>query len=508
MHLSWVSPPTGFASSSASPPPVFSEERLMKELETTGTFWLPQSPATALWGKISFEPGNGVVLDLEGNLFSTHKPFGSVDIPVIHGQISGGTPCSIFSGWGHVNVYTGDREYPTTQVTTRLAVAGGLFANESDCTFDSAQLKLSHLDEWFEAPYDIRHKRGSMNKSLITFKPDELVASFRFQDIEASLGTFCARSVPILPSPKGVSWPYSYQLTVRPTHPQDVRWYVECASKLRDLFVFLIGSAVYTLDLIGWREIDRHPKSRIEVWHPVVVPRTVRTQVRYFSTRLDDYRDAMPGVIELWFQRLEELKVVTECYTELLCADGIAPNSLLLRTAQTLEHLHGLLWPDDLKYAKRSTFNRLIQFLSDSFPREIEQVPPEEMEKLSAIKKILLDRIGNLNELSFRSRIERLLREIPGTELMPILGNPRDLDGALTEFLTHLEGSRHYLSHFDDRQKAKAFPSDKIEEADLICWAALTFWIAKELGLSESQAGDIALGAKNALFLIQSPFAL
>lgn len=55
---------------------------------------------------------------------------------------------------------------------------------------------------------------------------------------------------------------------------------------------------------------------------------------------------------------------------------------------------------------------------------------------------------------------------------------------------------------FDEKQRKSALQGEEIDEAALICWAALTFWIGRDLGIDENRAGHMALAAKEAMFLV------
>lgn len=290
---------------------------------------------------------------------------------------------------------------------------------------------------------------------------------------------------------------------IRPESRQNLDWQLDVASSVRDIFIFLVGSGVYTLDVVGLP--DRSENRQTPIFHvnlPVTVPRVVRYDSDYFLTRHRDYHEEIPGLIKTWFERLDDLSVVIGMYRELLTSDGASHTTILFRTVQTLEHLYGLLWPNDSRYVKKATFKRLVLWLRNNFPSELEHVPTDEIRRLEANKEIIMSRIGGLNDISLRSKLERLFKEIPAAILMPILGNPPDFGVCLSRFLERLDATRHYLTHFSEQQKALAFFNNEIEDAALVCWAVLTYWMSRELGFGIAQAGCLALKAKEAMFLV------
>jgi hypothetical protein len=124
------------------------------------------------------------------------------------------------------------------------------------------------------------------------------------------------------------------------------------------------------------------------------------------------------------------------------------------------------------------------------------------MEKLTTHKETILSRIGGINDLSLRSKLEHLFKKIPGPSLMPILGNPSSSDEYLESFLPRLEATRHYLTHFNPEQQQLAFKPSEMEDASLLCWAVLTYWMSSHLGLNPTSSGNLALQAKTAMFLV------
>lgn len=504
MHLSWYSRQVGFAVSQATPPPALADERLMRKWEGTGSFWLPWSPQTIFWGTIVIVPGVGTKVVLEGNLFQPHAKPKPTQVAVLHGKLFNGSPITCFDSWCTVDVYAGGKAlHHRSEVSAQLSVFGGWWSRLDDCKPDYLNLKLTHLNEWFDSPYAISYQEESLENCTLSFNQDTLESDFVFRGVRASLKSFCARAFPYKVNPNGDNWNHSHHLIIEPESPQGGDWLLDAASSIRSLFVFLTGSGVYTLDVIGISSQSTADQSRDYHFNlPVVVPRAIRPDPAYFSTRHCNVREVISEVVKAWFEKGDELKVVTEAYKELLCSDGASHGTVLFRIAQTLEHLYGVLWQDESRYVKKATFKRFVGWLRHNFPREIEHVLIEEMTALDSNREIILSRVGGLNDFSFKSKLTRLFCEIPPGILGPIMGNPQDLKTSLAGFLDQLESSRHYLAHFSLDQEAKAFSRDQVQDAALICWSVLTFWIARKLGLDLRLAGDMATRAKDSMFLV------
>lgn len=505
MRLSSSPAYIGFASSAATPPPIIASAPLMAPWESTGYFWVPESPHQTFWGTINFKAGHGVSIKIEGRIDEDMSPGYSFNIPTIFARLHNGALLSSFDCICSMESYFTDKQTFRTEIISKFSIMGGHWNAPQDCHLESLQIRLSHLNDWFEKPYKIDPLNYDFEDFSVKFEPDRLQASFTFNEVEVGLDTFCSRSIPMEVRADGKNWNYDYNLVVKPGTYQDLSWMLKLASSIRNLFTFLIGSGVYTIDLLGQLPSDDNRGQAVRIYRVVTVPHAMRVETRYFSTTHDRVRTQIPSVINSWFKREHQFSLVFESYRELLCTDGASQSTFLLRTTQTLEHLYSILWPDDAKYTSKATFKRFIAWIRENFPADLPHVDYCEIEKLTETKELLLSRIGGLNDISLRSKLERLFEEIPDQLLLPIFQNPQKLTGFLPPFIARLEATRHFLTHFSEKQKILAFNEDReIENAMLICWAVLTYWISHSIGFDSTASHHITLQAREAMFLVHS----
>jgi hypothetical protein len=504
MHISSSPLHIGFASSAATPPPIIANAPLMASWDSTGSFWLPEAPSKTFWGTISFKAGLGISVVIEGNIVDDMSPGYAFDIPTVFARLHNGALLSAFDCVCAIeSFYSGEQTF-RTEIRSKFSISGGHWSKPEECVLASLQIGLSHLNDWFENPYRVNPVNSEFEEFSVTFEPDRLFASFNFNDIDVSLDTFCARSIPIWVRADGENWNYSYNLVVTPQSPQDLTWMLTLASSIRNFFSFLIGSGVYTIDLVGQQPSSGVAGNAVRIHRVVTVPRAMRVEGRYFSTTHKKFREIIPAVMDSWFKQERRFSLVFETYRELLCTDGASRATFLLRTTQTLEHLYGILWPSEAKYTSKATYRRFVGWIRDAFPTDLPHVDSEEMKKLAETKELLLSRIGGLNDISLRSKLERLFGEVPDALLLPIFENPRELTGFLSPFLARLEATRHFLTHFSEKQKEIAFDDQEIERAMLICWAVLTYWISFSIGFDSEASAHITLQAREAMFLVHS----
>jgi ApeA N-terminal domain 1/Apea-like HEPN len=495
MHLGWYSPEQGFMHSVRTPPPAFKDARLMKEFDARGTFWSPKEPGRAFPGALKFQPGNGIQVVLSGAFSEAALHSRGIEVPVLNCRLETGSECTILDGFCLVETFVGDDRHHRSEISAKELVGNISFAEPTGCTIASASVTFSHLNDWFDNPFNILYRRGSFAKALLSFRPDDFEITLTIREVPVVIKSFCAREIPSAATNEGVTWSYRYNIVIEPTEPQELHWFYEIARSLRRCFTFLVGTGVFTLDFSGYLPADAEGhQRRIVPYFPVMIPVATRLGSKYFSCHHRDIRSQFPAMLDTWFKREDELRVVTEGYAEALSLDGASPESLFKQTVQLLEHFQGIVCRDADRYVEGSVWRRFVKRLREHIA---EGLP----EANAHTKHILISRIGSLNNLSFRSRIEQLFRRLPLVRLMPLIGNPRDLDSFLERFLPQLEATRNYLTHFDAEGAENAFPKEELEEAVLQCWAVLTFWLANALGIDE-QAGSMAHKARRAMFLV------
>ncbi len=504
LQITWESSPEGFQSPIRTPPPALRDKRLFQEFSTTGEFWLPSEPDRRLWGSLDIKAGGRLRVTLDGSLFVQHG--GSeispetlqgrrVVVNALHGQIFNGTMCTLLEGMAHTDTYFAEEPRFRSHVTARYLLSGGLYATLDDCLLSSLLVGFSHLNDWFESPHKMQRAGSDSDTMTISYEPTSFEVPLAFEGKLFALRPFCGRSISTAPS-NALIWAYSYKLDLRPQQSQSLRWFLDLASHLRACLAFLIGAGVYTL------ELDGKTPHALQIFLPVDVPSVVQLDSEHFATRYRLIEGDLPRILTRWFERHKELLVVTRGYSEVLLNDGAYVESIFLQVVQLLEHFHGILMPDQKKYLAKSTWRSLLGWLRSQLAEWLQKNADVSSETATIQGNLIADRLGPLNTLSFRSRLEQLFRQMPARELNPVMGNPANLEEAVSAFLKSVEATRNYLTHHSEMQADLVVSGERLEEAVFRCWAVLSFWLAKCLDLSDEVGGDIAMAAKRAMFLV------
>lgn len=509
MHAGWTYDQSGFLSSARRPPSILAEESLFKERNATGQFWPSSHPESKFWGRVEFRPGDGIHLTLEGCLSQAGFLHSGARFLAIHGVLFNGALCTIFECICHVETYRSQEGFHHRSLLRGEVLAmGGHFARLDAVQVAAISVRLSHLNEWFPAPFDLTYDPTTLERASLSFVPPRLRFQLSYKEQPFELCVSSGATFPTAPAKGKIQWTYAHWLQVKSSQPRELPWFLDVISSIRRCWTFLVGCGIYTLELKASLPDGDAPPSEgsapaeLGLFLPVTMPLVVRQDPFYFSTLFVDLESELPALLRNWFLRSSELEIVTRSYAEVLQNDGAYDESVFVRVIQVLEHFHGVLRPESGRYLSTTKWGQFHTWLGEHL-QESRRVPPELAEDgANELKAVVVRRISSLNSKSLRSRLEELTRSIPGHWLMPIFGDPPALAPALETFFEEVDATRNYLTHFRKSLQARALRGEQLEAATARCWAILSFLLAHSLGLDQEKAGHIAMKAHRAMFLV------
>lgn len=502
IHITYETEKSGFVSSARTPPLALEKFPLMKEFKSSGQFWNPKNPDRILWGRLHYQPGDGTHLTLYEKIVQGPAPGRHLSFPEIHGKLFNGSACLLKDVTGHLETFIGREEHYRTHLHGQTFLTGMSPQGGEEDLLSQCSVKLSHLDEWFDMPLKIDHQNSE--ESHVQFEPDHNQVDLEFEGVPFTLEVSCSHSFPFLPDTSGLQFDFSYGLQILPRRPQPLSWFISVIKLTRELFIFLIGSGVYTLEISAWIERE-DTKQTVQIYPRTTIPLLVRLDRRYFYSEHSQLRGEFPELVRSWFDKQEDLAVVRHTISDLLTVDGISPEGVFSRIVQTMEHFHGRVFPGKHRYVKKPVWNKFMEWLRGEFPECWEGGTDQDYEVLRKAKNVLMPRIGGVNRHSFRSRIRTLFDRVPDRHLMPILDNPPGpgtTNEYLDELIPRIGATRNYLVHFSSESREKAFSTEELEIPTLQCWSVLIFTLFRLLGLGEEMAGDMALEARRTMFVV------
>jgi hypothetical protein len=254
MEVTHHYPEWGFFSPHRPPPEAFKDFKLHQEFNITGEFWRPSNENQKIPGQLFFIPGFGVRLLLNGSF--QDWPKSKESFPVLNGGLAKGIPCTLLDAWGHVNTYGLEPCHYVAELFCKLLITGGIFYEDDDINISSMDVHLSHVDNWFNSPYELKINK-EVTECLMCFQPDEARADILWKDKQCKIVAYCARTVPLRAGSNETKFSYAYRFHISSKGKCHYSWFFEVASILRECFLYLIGSGIYTLDMIATMDCEQ-----------------------------------------------------------------------------------------------------------------------------------------------------------------------------------------------------------------------------------------------------------
>jgi hypothetical protein len=497
MHQTWSFPPIGFVSARRRPPDELANSALFREFRTTGRFWLPGAEEQhGWWGELFYSPGDLPKVTLD-DFPSNDAARRGIPLPILLGRLASGICCTVIDGEAWIETYFGPRQYHRATIFAGQFLEGVHLQELSAPIVRSLQCRFTHLDEWLGSPYRIDHDLDN-RRSSVEFNPPSFEISLRHQEIPFSLKVSCARSLPAGIRPEGDDWHYGHSLIIRPAAPQALPWFISVAILLRRCLVFLIGSACYTTELVpSFQGIDGSGM----LLHPVSVPAVVHKDPHYFATSFKEIAEDLPSVIVAWFENHDRLDLVVRAYSDTLVNEGSYGESIFLGVVQILEHFHGILFPGEARYFPRPQWRQIVKALRPLLPHALKDAQVRETD-IPDKAELLIGRLGFVNDLSLQTKLEQLFGRTHPQHLTPLVDIAMGRESTAAEFAARVAKTRHFLTHYDESNAAEAFAGADLQRATASCWAVLTYWLARELGIEDGRAAKMAWKARRAMFVI------
>jgi len=152
----------------------------------------------------------------------------------------------------------------------------------------------------------------------------------------------------------------------------------------------------------------------------------------------------LPQVLNAWFKEAERLDSVYEVFFGTLYNTRAYPRSQFLSLMQAAESFH--------RTTKSGKYVRPEKY--EEFRKEMVSAIPEEA--TPELKSKLYGTLKYGNEYSLNERIKEIVDSLPGREILK--KNPT--------FAQDVVATRHYLTHLDERGKAKALHGADLEAAN------------------------------------------
>lgn len=441
----------------------------MRDVEATGTFWLPSEPENVFEGIFSFDRENGAKLTTTSTNFFDYTEtgpggfkFAAIGIggyidtqPVIYGFIDWIGEITLLD----CKIYT-QRIMPQSGniIRPKYTVLGAELPTR-DFAIDSVSFELTHLSEWLssEFSFKVTHEKGeSVNdthhRASITI-PDPQQWTYEFDDFSLRVATIIGRRWDG-PGRYTIYQQGEIELSFKSTISLDdaINKHIDAFRRFLD-FATDRTNAIVSLKAI-YKTAD-NVQQEIEILFENKQPLNLRDR-REIQSREDmvfsfsDVKDSLQTQYYHWINKADLLEVPIDLYLTTIHERLYAKRHLLLLT-QALETYHRTIHGGHY-IADEDEFDRIVKLMLDALPDNVDA---------DYKNKLKQGTLKYSNEYSQRKRLKDILSNV----LEPISFYIDDVIGDKNEikiFVNRTVDTRNYFTHYGDMDETRLIPNHKV----------------------------------------------
>jgi hypothetical protein len=443
----------------------------------TGIWWLPDSPDLPVAGTLTYDPGNGVILNLFGVLSEGHRNQNDLEfIPIINGVISKGAK--------HVTLWSCDRSNLSTSwgqaestmfssnYTAARAIIGKHFIIENEIQFTGLSASYSSLEQWVNRqPF---HLLDEQNPFCFSHTPVDL--SVELDDLRLTIRDWIGGSFDV---EKRVA-EHKAALSVHFNSPVDFQTAYSKLEHLRNFVSLGVGEAVKIRTLNGKIPDDIVPVEIYERNRNVDIleyGKTVNVHRMIFT--LGDLGNQFDTVLKKWYSSWENLEHVYGLFFAVLDTPSMYLDIQFELLVRTLEVYHRRT--SNGRYMSKEDFKAaVLKPVRNYIEKELNEISPNYKQRLS-------DNVAFWNEYALKERLHEIINGLRQQYASQIDQLIQDQEA----FVKFVVNTRNLLTHYSLDDKNKNLP-----DGNTYLWyihrmkALIVMCFLKELGLSTS------LGAK------------
>ena len=418
--------------------------RIDEPIETKGYFWLQEEPDHRLPGVLKISESSVISVELAGLLnrpssllqkIMTAGPSSTDDEPDIErlvGLVEKGGLVTLDRCYRHGLRFGGELINSTLQPS--LAFMGVRYEDDEQATFSEFRFSIDGLDAWLSVSSIAIEQDFDDYSGYIRFRlPDEIQITIGNDvGLEFAFGLrFPSMSLPMTRA----SVEQTASIRVKTKTPQPLEFFSSIARKLCNLLSLALDEDVGIQYMSGYLDYktdngeERKHQVRIYGEFQPWISRTPNIRSHRALFLYPEISDSIKDLVSKWFDNYDRLEPAIDLYFASRTQNQAFLQARVLWLAQALESLH--------RRTSQETEMPDAEFKSRI--DEIAQNCP------SDIQKWVRDKLLYANQLSFRTRIDRLV-----DPFATWFG--RD-DIERQYFVNRVRNTRNYLTHYGQRPR-------------------------------------------------------
>jgi hypothetical protein len=442
------------------------------QFDIKGFWWLPDNPDNKLSGVLSCFQNGRIELDLMGTFFE--NPLEQKNLPVmplVLGISDKGKPVtlvhSIYLNW--------NLNFPgiaKSRILAKFLLVGAHISNASELTFSQITFRTFGLDEWlgisgFIVNHNLENKTFDIHfapPSIIEYKVlDDISLSIRFSWSGPSFGPL-----------NSVEMTHKAYLRLEFTDEKGLEELLGLVHRTRNFLNVAIGQPISLREIsIGKPSIKRmvgrkEQLESIDVYYqsiPSIYPKGAFYR-QEMIVPYQDIKDQLGVMIKNWLSMYKNLEPAINLYFAILHNEELYIDNKFLGLIQGLETYHRLT--SDNQSVPQKEHQKRISSILDVTPTQY--------------RDWLKEKLNYSNEPSLRVRIKELIQ--PFHNLFGTNNNRKTLIAKIVD-------TRNYLTHYDQRLKAKAAHGADLFPLNQKLQALFILHLLLELGFNKEKINNI-----------------
>jgi hypothetical protein len=469
----------------------FEHSYLTESFSIDGNWWLPSDTEKKIPGKLTFEGGSELILDLYGAFENEFHPFSvenKTHPSIINGiSIEGEEFTLLFCHRtnGKWNLTSG---YSQVWYSPRFALAGGCFASLDALKIIECSHGLNFLEEWLgKIPFRQSFPTFPNGKIglNVAFEPEDFF-TISISSIGATIMGVEYFGIGTSESHlRNLSFDRHTRILITPDQERDFDWFLDVVFGIRDVF-FLLTGVIFDITAITFRVENPDESSRLLVGGESIelslfyVQKTAsyghNVNARNYPFLFRKLSiDELRNIFENWFEKKEALKTAVSLFLGSIRNDFRSFQVRFLTLMQALETYHRST--REGQYLESSGYDSVFASMVGAIPSGI----PNDL------RASLISRLRYGNEYSLRKRIIRLMEEL-GEDCRKLITN--DYRG----FTSKVVDTRNYLTHYSDELKDGMLDGVDLLTACLRLQLLIHVFLLLELGFSEEKIVNELIG--------------
>ncbi len=433
---------------------------MTEQFEYEGEWWFPQQPEHHFRGKL-YSSKDGARLRFVFNDDSREMAEGMRKRGIVNDVILGistdGTKITVYKYWLKSIV----------EFQSGFVFFGVHLDIPAHIQFKRMSVQFQHLDSWVNTPgFCIKQTksgvmlRRKLPKDIQFPVNNDLSVTIHFGEESKVQQTEVVRQN---------AW-----LLIEPSSPRNFDEFLNTIQTLKNFLTLAVSVPTYFTVVEG--KTESAETIRIVFWrdpHRLETSTDIPPQIMLFT--LKDIILRKRTILRKWFERKETLKPVFDLYFGAIYQEMYINNEFL-NLMQALESYHRITMKNTELSPKQH--QKRIEAIIKATPHKYQEWLQKKFE--------------HSNEPNLRKRFDQILKSCP-SGISTQLGNNK-------VFINKVVNTRHYWTHFDNKQKVKSVSNEELCELADKLRLLLQFSLLKEIGFEPEDAEKRILKNRETLF--------